>query len=91
MTQSEAVGCAIDFDFNQAVVTASWVNPRAFKNLKVAMIFITFSLQAAPQVEFAELIADGLVNRKALASLDKQRSAGLPHRGELAERRAAES
>jgi hypothetical protein len=88
--QSEAVRYAVNFDFNQAFVAESWVILRGCKNLKAAMNFITFSLQAAPQVEFAEVIPYGLVNRKALASLDKQRLAVLPHRAEFAERRAAE-
>jgi spermidine/putrescine-binding protein len=71
-SQVDAVGCAVGFDFNQAFVAESWVTSRGFKNLKAAMNFITFSLQVAPQVEFAEVIPYGLVNRKALASLGSQ-------------------
>jgi hypothetical protein len=53
------------------------------------MNFITFSLQAALRVEFAEVIPYGPVPRKALSSLDKRGSWCFAHR-EFAERRAAD-
>jgi len=72
-------GAPVDFHFNQALFVAdSWVIPRGSKNRQAAMDFIAFSLQAAPQAEFAKAIPYGPVNRKALALLDKQRLAFLP-------------
>jgi spermidine/putrescine-binding protein len=65
------------------------VIPRGFKNLEAAMNFITFSVQAALRVEFAEVIPYGPVPRKALSSLDKRGSWCFAHR-EFAERRAAD-
>jgi putative spermidine/putrescine transport system substrate-binding protein len=72
-------GAPVDFNFNQALFVAdSWVIPRGSKNKQAAMDFIAFTLQAAPQAEFAKAIPYGPVNRKALALLEKQRLAVLP-------------
>jgi putative spermidine/putrescine transport system substrate-binding protein len=72
-------GAPVDFNFNEALFVAdSWVIPRGSKNRDAAMDFIAFTLQAAPQAEFAKVIPYGPVNRKALALLDKQRLAVLP-------------
>ncbi len=72
-------GAPVDFNFNQALFVAdSWVIPRGVKNKAAAMDFIAFTMQAAPQAEFAKAIPYGPVNRQALALLDKQRLAFLP-------------
>jgi putative spermidine/putrescine transport system substrate-binding protein len=72
-------GAPVDFKFDQALFVAdSWVIPRGTKNQQAAMDFIAFTLQAAPQAEFAKAIPYGPVNRKALALLDRARLPVLP-------------
>ncbi|TRX75070.1 ABC transporter substrate-binding protein [Pseudomonas mangiferae] len=63
-------GSIYDFDY--------WAQPKGAWKAKLAQDFVTFSVQPPQQKAFAEAIAYGPVNTKAVALLDPKVVAGLP-------------
>lgn len=56
-----------------------WVIPKGSKNKLAAEKFIAYTSAAAPQAEYAKLIAYGPVNKEALTKLDAATLAGMPN------------
>lgn len=79
IAQLKAEGAAIDFDWNQGLITSDyWAIPKGAKNYKNALKFIEFASQGKPIAELVKILPFGPSNRTAFDYLTAEEKAKLP-------------
>ncbi len=79
IAQLKAEGAAIDFDWNQGLITSDyWAIPKGAKNYKNALKFIEFASQGKPISELVKILPFGPSNRTAFDYLTAEEKAKLP-------------